>query len=83
MTHSLTGCQGELVNKDFNVHIEDQNGNVVLNKTVKSQSNGFIDLWLPRDKKYQITIEQDGKKAESELSTFEKDPTCITTLQLM
>ena len=65
------------------MYIEDTEGNVVLNETVKSQSNGFIDLWLPRDKTYRTKIEYDGKMVESEFSTFEKDGTCITTMQLM
>lgn len=81
--HSLTGCQGELIEEEFNVYIEDMKGNVILDQTMKSQSNGFIDLWLPRDTTYRITIDQDGKKAESEISTFEKDNTCITTMQLI
>jgi hypothetical protein len=78
----LTGCQGELANEEFEVYIEDNDGNVVVDKTVTSQENGFIDFWLPRDKTYQIQITQGGKKAESEISTFENDPTCITDMQL-
>ncbi|KGR80076.1 CueP family metal-binding protein [Ureibacillus manganicus] len=81
--HSLTSCQGELVNEQFDVYIEDADGNVVLDKTIQTQVNGFIDLWLPRDQTYSITIEQDGKKAESEFSTFKNDGTCITTIQLI
>ena len=80
--HSLTGCQGELVEKEFDVYIEDMEGKVVLDEKVKSQSNGFFDLWLPRDTTYQIKIEYDGKVSESEFSTFEKDGTCNTTMQL-
>ncbi len=68
--------------KEFDVYIEDVENNVILDETLKSQSNGFIDLWLPRDKTYQITITHDGKKVESEFSTFENDGTCITTMQL-
>lgn len=82
-THSLSGCQGEMVEEEFSVYIDDMEGNVVLDRTMKSQSNGFIDLWLPRDKKYRITVESDGKTAKSEISTFENDDTCITTMQLM
>lgn len=78
----MTGCQGELAGKEFAVSIKDMDGNVILDETMKSQSNGFIDLWLPRDKKYQIKIEYDGKNAESEISTFENDGTCNTTMQL-
>lgn len=81
--HSLSSCQGELVNEEFDVYIEDANGNVVLDETLQTQVNGFIDLWLPRDQTYSITIEQEGKKAESEFSTFKNDGTCITTMQLI
>lgn len=80
--HSLTGCRGEMADKEFSVHIEDTEGNVIVDKTLKSESNGFIDLWLPRDKTYRVTIAHDGKTAESEFSTFENDNTCITTIQL-
>jgi hypothetical protein len=80
--HNLTGCQGELVEEEFDVYIEDTEGNLILDETLKSQSNGFIDLWLPRDKTYRITIVHDEKTVESEFSTFENDDTCITTMQL-
>jgi hypothetical protein len=82
-THSLTGCQGELTEQEFSVYIEDNEGNVIVDQAMKSQSNGFIDLWLPRDKKYSVTIEQDGVKAKAELSTFKSDNTCVTTMQLV
>src|SRR5690625_838296 len=81
--HSLTGCQGELVNQDFDLYIEDMDGNVVLDETMNSESNGFIDLWLPRDMTYNVNISHEGKRVEQEISTFEKDGTCITTMQLM
>lgn len=81
--HSLTGCQGELVEKDFDVYIQDEDGNVVVDETIATFENGFIDLWLPRDKTYKVKIEHDGKKVESELSTFTGDDTCITTMQLV
>lgn len=82
-THSLTGCQGEMTEEEFNLSVTDTDGTVIMdNETVKSQPNGFIDLWLPRDRTYQVTIEHDGKQAESGLSTFKKDDTCVTTMQL-
>ena len=80
--HSLTGCQGELVEKDFNVHIQDEDGEVVVDETITSLENGFIDLWLPRDKNFQVKITHDDKTVESQISTFEGDNTCITTMQL-
>lgn len=69
--------------KEFNVYIEDEEGNVVVDDTLTSFANGFIDLWLPRDRIYQVKIEYDGKAAESTISTFDGDNTCITTMQLL
>lgn len=81
--HSLSGCQGELVKEQFNVYIEDTEGNVIVDEMLETQANGFIDLWLPREETYQIKIEHEGKNAESEFSTFKDDGTCITTIQLI
>lgn len=81
--HSLTGCQGEMVNEEFDVYIEDSNGNVVVEQTMKTPANGFIDLWVPRDDTYQVTIKYEDKITESEFSTFKNDNTCITTMQLI
>lgn len=80
--HSLTGCQGELVEEEFDVTIKDSSGETVLDETKKTEKNGFIDLWLPRDDVYDVKITQDEKVTESEISTFEKDQTCITTMHL-
>ncbi|QIC49554.1 hypothetical protein GAG94_22105 [Lysinibacillus sphaericus] len=80
--HSLTGCQGELANKDIAVYIEDSKGNVLVDETMKTLANGFIDLWLPRDQTYNIKMEHKGKTVESIFSSYESDGTCITTLQL-
>lgn len=81
--HSLTGCQGELVQESFDVTIEDEAGNIVLEDTIQTEQNGFFDLWLPRDQTYNIKMEHDGKNVDAEFSTFEDDGTCITTMQLM
>lgn len=80
--HSLTGCQGELVEKEFDVYIEDENGTIVMDEKMTSLENGFIDLWLPRDQNFQVEITHEGKTVESTISTFEGDNTCITTMHL-
>lgn len=80
--HSLTGCQGELVEKTFDVLIQDEEGTIVMDDTMTSFENGFIDLWLPRDRTYQVKIAYEGKTAESEIGTFKDSNTCITTMQL-
>lgn len=81
--HSLTGCQGEMDNESFEIYIEDMDGNVVLDDTVTTEANGFIDLWLPRDQTFNVSIYHDGKQVDSEISTFKEDGTCITTMQLL
>lgn len=80
--HSLSGCQGELVEEEFDVQITDSSGNVILDETKTTEKNGFIDLWLPRDDTYVVTITQEERTTESKISTFEGDNTCITTMQL-
>jgi hypothetical protein len=72
-----------MVQEDFDVLIEDTEGNAFVDKKITSQKNGFIDLWLPRDKNYKITISHNGKKVESEFSTFENDGTCLTNMQFL
>src|SRR5699024_12256084 len=59
--HSLTGCQGELVQESFDITIEDKTGIIVLEDTIQTEKNGFFDLWFPRDKIYNIIMEHDGK----------------------
>jgi len=81
--HSLTGCQGELVEQEFDLQIKDSTGNIILDEMKRTEANGFIDLWLPRNETYNVIITQDGKTTESEISTFEEDNTCITTMQLI
>lgn len=80
--HNLTGCQSELVEEEFDVYIEDDEGNTVLEEKVTTLDNGFFDLWLPRDETYQITVHYQDMEVEAEISTFEEDATCITTMQL-
>ena len=80
--HSLTGCQGELVNEDVEVQIIDSSGDVVLDEMKQTEANGFIDLWLPRNDTFEVTITQDGKSTSSEISTFDGEKTCITDMQL-
>src|SRR5699024_238480 len=58
--HSLTGCQGEMVNEDFDIHIENSSGNVILDEKKQTEANGFVDIWLPREDTYDVTIIQDG-----------------------
>ncbi|MDR6723330.1 hypothetical protein J2W91_001782 [Paenibacillus amylolyticus] len=81
--HSLTGCQGEMINEEFSVTIHDSEGHTFMKESaMKSGANGFMDMWLPRDRTYLIRVVHHGKVAETQLSTYDKDNTCITTMQL-
>jgi hypothetical protein len=80
--HSLTGCQGELAEKEMKVTITDAKGEVHLDKAMTTPANGFIDFWLPRDETYTIQVESEGKTGETVFSTFDGDPTCLTELPM-
>lgn len=80
--HSLTGCIGELKNTDIHVTIVDENKQVIKDETMKTLNNGFVGIWLEKDKKYTITIEKDGLTSSEEIKTFKDDATCITAMQL-
>lgn len=80
--HSLTGCQGEMVEEEFDVLIEDSKGEVIVDEKMKTFENGFLDFWLPRDETFTVSLTHEGKTVTSELTTFEGDNTCITTIQL-
>lgn len=81
--HSLTGCQGEMSSESFEVKVTDQDGGIIIDDTLQAHSNGFIDIWLPRDRKYEVEISHGDKSVKEEIATFEGDNTCITTMQLM
>jgi hypothetical protein len=80
--HSLTGCQGEMVNETVQMEIKNRDGELILNEEMQTMDNGFIDLWLPRNDVYQVKIMHEGKQAEAILSTSDDGQTCITTMQL-
>ncbi len=80
--HSATGCRGELKQETFFVEFIDNEGNVILSENMDTLSNGFIDLWLPRDVEGTLTITQDGLSASKTISTTAGEPTCETTMQL-
>lgn len=80
--HSLTTCQGELVEEEFIVKVTDDSGKEVMNETRNSGVNGFVDLWLPRDENLEITIQKGEASVTANIETFNDSLTCITTMQL-
>ena len=80
--HSISGCSGELADVDTRVLAEDQDGTVLMDETLRTMGNGFIELWLPRDSEIDLTLESQGKKATGKITTYETSNTCMTTFKL-
>ncbi len=81
--HSLTTCQGELVDQEIQVRIvDDATGEVLVDEQVTTFENGFAGFWLPRDVEGSIEVEHDGLTSEVDFSTGDEGATCLTTLQL-
>jgi hypothetical protein len=78
----MSSCQGELPETEFNVRAVDQAGNVLLDKPVSTLKNGFMELWLPRDRTINLTVEAQNRSASAVITTFDDSDTCITTMQL-
>ncbi|MEL4357474.1 MULTISPECIES: CueP family metal-binding protein [unclassified Luteococcus] len=80
--HSLSGCQGEQVNKKMHVVITDQTGKKLVDEDVTTATNGFVGFWLPRDVKGTVTATMDGKTGSVPFATNSDSPTCLTTLRM-
>src|SRR5690554_4109635 len=83
-THNLVTCQGELANVALHVLVTDSNTNdVIMNKEVSTYSNGFMGLWLPKDRTFTITVTYENLQSTKQVSTSEADNTCETTMRLV
>ena len=82
-THFMSGCQGEIVGEKIQVKALGRNGKVLVDETMTTMYNGFIELWLPRDEEVRLTVGYQGKSAEGTITTFVDSNTCVTTLQLL
>lgn len=80
-THYMSACQGELAGTLVEVRVT-QGSKEILKGTVKTLENGFLELWLPRDQTYQLTVRAKGLSATGPISTFATSDTCVTTFQL-
>jgi hypothetical protein len=78
----MSSCQGELPETAFNVKAVDQAGSVLIDEPVTTLKNGFMELWLPRDRTINLTLEAQNRSASLSISTFADSDTCITTMQL-
>ncbi len=81
-THSLSSCQGELVNQTVKVIITDGKGNVIINSDMTTMENGFVGVWLPRNMNATVEVLYNGLTAQTSFTTFSESNTCLTTLPL-
>lgn len=82
-THSLSSCQGELVNQEIHAVITDSEGKEFINSDLTTMANGFVGVWLPRNIDGTVTVSYNGLVAQAPITTFAGSNTCLTTpLQL-
>ncbi|PKN16992.1 MAG: hypothetical protein CVU71_18110 [Deltaproteobacteria bacterium HGW-Deltaproteobacteria-6] len=81
-THYMSKCDAELKNVPLKVLAITAEGKTVIDKTFKTPSTGFFDLWLPRDQEIIISVSARGKKATGKIYTYRNSKTCDTTLKL-
>lgn len=80
--HSLSGCQGELVDTPVHVTVTGADGTVLVDEERTTYANGFVGLWLPADIDGTIEVRARGGSATADIATGADDPTCLTTLRL-
>jgi hypothetical protein len=78
----MSSCQGELVQTKLNVKAVDQSGTVIMDKPVSTLRNGYMELWLPRNRIINLTISGLNRSATDVITTSDSSDTCITTMQL-
>ncbi len=78
----MSSCQGELIDKKFNVTAIDQDGNVLIYNSMPTLRNGFFELWLPRNRRINLKIQGLNREANGTINTFDDSKTCVTTFQL-
>lgn len=83
--HSLTTCQGEIIEQPVTVQIvDDATGETLIDETRTTEKNGFVGVWLPRDidATLRVTLSDGELAGEQKISTREDSATCLTTLQV-
>ena len=81
-THYMSGCQGELVGVPVHVVATTAAGEVVMDQAMTTPANGFLDLWLPRNRTILLRMSVGAYSTTGDITTFDDSWTCITTLRL-
>ncbi len=80
--HDLSADQGELRGFAFHVVVADANNTPLVDADVTTGPNGFVGLWLPRDRQGLITGTVEGAAGQVGYSTRGTSPTCRSQLHL-
>lgn len=80
--HSISGCQGEMAGIPMWVHAETPDGTVLIDEMMTPMDDGFLELWLPRDREIDLTIGANGMTATGRITTNATSNTCVPELQL-
>ena len=82
VTHFLTKCLGELKNEVFLVEIKNEKGEMIVSEEITSTARGWIDLWLPRDQTFDVTLTHNGTTKTMAITTFSTSKTCVSDFLL-
>lgn len=79
--HTL-GCKAEIANTQVSYSIEEVGGSFVTQGVSVTGSNGFMDLYLPLNKTYRISVVIGELEGEVTITTFPDSPTCLTNFKI-
>ena len=80
--HSLTTCLGEMASEPVRVEVVTDDGEVLVDDTMRTFDNGFLGLWLPRGVAGTVRVESGRRSGETGFATTDEAATCVTTLRL-
>jgi hypothetical protein len=80
--YHILACKAEMVNTHVSYSIEEVGGSFVTQGVGVTGSNGFMDLYLQRNKTYRISVVIGELEGEVTVTTFPGSPTCITNLKI-
>lgn len=80
--HSLTTCTGELAGQEVQVRVSDGGARPLIDEARTTAANGFLGLWLPRDRTLTLTLGTEAGEVSATHRTLASAATCLTTMQL-
>jgi hypothetical protein len=75
-------CLAEFRSTLLNFTIVSGDGTYAISDTLKTEGNGFFDLYLPKDEDYIATFTIDGKSGVGIITTRKDSSNCITEIQV-